>query len=277
VQGGLRLDTADGVSKGGDNGRVIAAGRAAASELVRRIYLPATHEDAMPPKGHRSLSPADAALVRWWVEGGARFDSTLEDAEVPPEVLATIEAVAGPLQRGGPTMPAIAVAEASPEAIAAVKAEGFSIARIADGRPFLHVHSTNAASRITDASLRALAGVAPQVLWLDLGSTHVSNDGLLEVARLPNLTRLHLQHTGVGDGGVTRLAGLQRLEYLNLYATAITDEGLMALSSLKRLRSVYVWETAVTPSGVSRLQAALPRVTIDTGAATVTRAADPPR
>ena len=216
VEGGLRLDTAEGITKGGDDGPVIAAGRPASSELLRRIFLPASHEDAMPPKGHRALSPADAVLIRWWVDSGARFDLTLEDAEIAPEVVPVIEALAGPIQQGGPTLPAIALAEAPAEAVAAVRAEGFSVVRIADGQPFLHVHSTNAAARITDTSLGVLGRIAPQVLWLDLGGTSVSDRGLAEVARLPNLTQLHLQHTQVGDGGVALLAKLPRLEYLNL-------------------------------------------------------------
>jgi len=269
AQGGLRLDTADGLSKGGDHGRVVTTGRAASSELVRRVFLPASHDDAMPPKGHRSLSPADAALVRWWVDAGARFDLTLADAEVAPEVLPTIEAATGEVQRGGPTIPSVAVNEAAPDALAAVTAQGFSVVRIADGRPFLHVHSTNAASRITDTSLAVLGRIAPQVLWLDIGGTGVSDRGLAEVARLLNLTRLHLQHTQVGDAGMAHLTGLQRLEYLNLYGTAVTDGGLAPLSSLKRLRALYVWETGVTPGGVSRLQAALPRLTIETGVGAV--------
>ncbi len=69
----------------------------------------------------------------------------------------------------------------------------------------------------------------------------------------------------MGDGGVALLAKLPRLEYLNLYGTAVTDEGLVPLASLKRLRALYVWETGVTAAGVSRLQAALPRLTIETG------------
>ena len=265
AEGDLRLDTVEGITKGGNDGPIIATGRPAASEVLRRIFLPASHEDAMPPKGHRSLSPADAALIRWWVASGARFDLTLEEAEIAPEVLPAIEALAGPIQRGGPTLPAVAVVEGSPEALAAVRAEGFSVVRIADGQPFLHVHSTNAAARINDVSLGALARIAPQVLWLDLASTAVSDRGLADVARLPNLTRLHLQHTRVGDGGVALLAKLPRLEYLNLYGTTVTDEGLVPLASLKRLRALYVWETGVTAAGVSRLQAALPRLTIETG------------
>jgi uncharacterized membrane protein len=265
VEGDLRLDTAAGITKGGHDGAVIAAGRLESSELLRRIFLPRSHEDAMPPRGHLPLSPADAVLIRWWVDTGARFDLTLEDAELAPEVVPVIEALAGPIQRGGPTLPAVALAEASAEAVTAVRAEGFSVVRIADGQPFLHVHSTNAAALITDTSLSVLGRIAPQVLWLDLGGTNVSDRGLAEVARLPNLTRLHLQHTQVGDGGVALLAKLPRLEYLNLYRTAVTDEGLVPLTSLKRLRALYVWETGVTPAGISRLQAALPRLTIEAG------------
>jgi hypothetical protein len=271
----LRLDTADGLSKGGDHGRVVTAGRAGSSELVRRVFLPASHEDAMPPKGHRSLSPADAALVRWWVDSGARFDLTLADAEIAPDVLPTIEAVTGEVQRGGPTIPSVAVAEASRDALAAVTGQGFSVVRIAAGRPFLHVHSTNAASRLTDTSLKVLGRIAPQVLWLDIGGTGVSDRGLAEVARLMNLTRLHLQHTQVGDAGMAHLTGLQRLEYLNLYGTSVTDEGLKPLSSLKRLRAIFLWETGVTPEGVSRLQAALPRLTIETGIGRVAQSGSP--
>ncbi len=265
VKGDLRLDTAGGITKGGHDGPVIAAGRLESSELLRRIFLPRSHEDAMPPRGHPPLSPADAALIRWWVATGARFDLTLEDAEIASEVLPVIEALAGPIEHGGPTLPALAVPEAPTEAVAAVRAEGFSVVRIADGKPFLHVHSTNATTSITDASLKVLGRIGPQVLWLDLGGTSVSDRGLAEIARLPNLTRLHLQHTQTGDEGVALLAGLQRLEYLNLYRTAVTDEGLGPLTSLKRLRALYVWETGVTPAGISRLQAALPRLTIETG------------
>jgi uncharacterized membrane protein len=275
VEGGLRLDSTEGLSKGGDGGPVIAAGHAVSSELVRRIYLPASHEDAMPPRGHPRLSPADAALVRWWVDGGADFELTLADADVSPEVLPAIEALTGPLQRGGPTLPDIAVAEAPPDAVAQVTARGFSVVRIVEGRAFLHVHSANAAGTITDASLDLLDPIAQQVLWLDLGRTRISDQGLEKVARLPNLTRLHLQQTLVGDAGLSHLAALERLEYLNLYGTAITDEGLMKLSSLTRLRALYVWRTSASAAGVSRLQAALPRLRVETGVSAIAEGARP--
>jgi uncharacterized membrane protein len=271
AEGGLRLDSPEGIAKGGDDGPVVVAGRAASSELVRRVWLPPSHEDAMPPAGHRPLSPADATLVRWWVDQGARTDLTLADAEIGPEVAAVLEALVGPINRGGPTLPSVQVAPATAEAIAAVTARGFAVEPVADGVPFLHVHATNAAARIDDAAVASLASVAPQVVWLDLAATRISDAGMSTLARLPHLTRLHLQRTAIGDAGLAHLAALSHLEYLNVYGSRVTDEGLARLSGLKGLRTLYVWQTAVTPAGVARLTSALPRLTVEAGAT-----ADPP-
>ena len=75
AEGGLRLDSPEALMKGGENGPVVAPGRADRSEIVRRLWLPASHADAMPPSGQRPLAPAEAALVRWWIDRGARFDA----------------------------------------------------------------------------------------------------------------------------------------------------------------------------------------------------------
>ena len=50
ARGGLILDTPEAILKGGDHGPVITPGRALASELVRRVWLPADHADVMPPR-----------------------------------------------------------------------------------------------------------------------------------------------------------------------------------------------------------------------------------
>ncbi|MGI8672703.1 MAG: c-type cytochrome domain-containing protein, partial [Luteitalea sp.] len=81
AEGRLRLDSAKGLAKGGQSGAVIAAGLSARSEIVRRIWLPPSHTKAMPPPGHRPVSHAEAALLRWWIDPGASFAQTLADAE----------------------------------------------------------------------------------------------------------------------------------------------------------------------------------------------------
>lgn len=267
AEGRLRLDTPEGIRAGGDDGAVIQAGRADASELVRRIWLPAGHPDVMPPRGHRPPAPAEAAVLRWWIDQGASFDRTLADTDVPADLEPIVESVTGPIERG-PAIPRVEVPRPGAAALAAARQAGFSAAPVAEGAPFLYVHCTSRPAACGDDQLGVLDALAPAVLWLDLGGTRVTDEGLSRVARLANLTRLHLQRTAITDAGLVHLEALERLEYLNLYGTRVTDEGLERLSSLGRLRSLYLWGTEVTDAGAGRLESRLPRLAIVRGAST---------
>jgi hypothetical protein len=267
VEGELRLDTPDHIRKGGSHGAVIVPGRSASSELVRRVWLPASDEKAMPPGGRQPLSAADASVLRWWVDQGAPFDKKLNDLEIPQDLEPVLEALVGPLNRGGPTMPAVEVPPVEAKAVAAAKQAGASVVPLAGSNHFVEVHGTNAGKAFGDRELEAIAALAPQTVWLDLSGTSVTDAGLATVARFTNLTRLHLNQTAITDSGVARLSKLQQLEYLNLYGTAVTDAGLSSLTDLRKLRTLYVWQTKVTGAGVSRLRAALPRLAVEAGAA----------
>jgi uncharacterized membrane protein len=268
AEGGLRLDSPEALTKGGENGPVVAPGRADRSEIVRRVYLPPSHADAMPPSGQRPLAPAEAALVRWWIDRGARVDAKVVDAEMSPDVLPAIEAVFGPLARGGPTLPRVTLPPPDSAALAKLTAAGVSVVPVAAGTPFLHVHTTNARVTFDDAALKLAEPIAAHVLWLDVSRTRITDAGLASVAKLTNLTRLDLNHTAITDAGLAQLASLTRLETLNLYGTTISDAGLDRLKPLTNLRTVHLWQTRVTPEAVARLKTALPSadITIDAAA-----------
>ncbi len=77
IKGDLRLDRRDMIFKGGENGSVIIPGDPAASDLYRRINLPANHEDAMPSKG-RKLAEEDIAVINLWIQKGAPWPDSSE-------------------------------------------------------------------------------------------------------------------------------------------------------------------------------------------------------
>ncbi|MBL9210739.1 MAG: DUF1549 domain-containing protein [Opitutaceae bacterium] len=68
-KGGLRLDSAAAIEEAG----VVVPGKPDASELLKRVSLPLTDEDVMPPLkgGAQPLSDAERALLRAWVAAGA--------------------------------------------------------------------------------------------------------------------------------------------------------------------------------------------------------------
>ncbi len=70
-RGGLRLDARAAALKGGDDGKVIIAGKSAESRLVQ--FVAGLDKDkVMPPKGER-LSSAEVAALREWIDAGASW------------------------------------------------------------------------------------------------------------------------------------------------------------------------------------------------------------
>ena len=81
VKGELRLDERKYVLQGGESGPIIVAGDPESSELIRRIRLPAGHDDVMPSKGEL-LSRDEIALISLWVEKGAYWPENAEDLKI---------------------------------------------------------------------------------------------------------------------------------------------------------------------------------------------------
>ena len=264
AQGGLALDTPEAILKGGDHGAVVVPEHALESELVRRIWLPPDHPDAMPPRGQRPLPAADAALLRWWIDAGASFEATIADVEIAADVLPGLEARLGPIPRGGPTIPVVTLSAPDAAAMATARARGVDLSPVADGSPFLQARvAVNGMP--ADAAVEALAPLGSHVLWLSLAGTGISDAAFPAIGRLRNLTRLDLSRTATTDAGLKAIGALPQLESVNLYGTQVTDAGLASLGALPRLRRVYVWQTGVTPGGVEKLRAMAPKLEIVLG------------
>ena len=74
-KGKLRLDALEYMLKGGEEGPALVVGHPEKSEMIRRIKLPASHDDAMPNKGKR-LTKKEIEILEVWVKQGAPWPST---------------------------------------------------------------------------------------------------------------------------------------------------------------------------------------------------------
>jgi mono/diheme cytochrome c family protein len=70
-QSGLRLDGLSYLLRGGDSGPAVVAGRGAESLLYRAIAGASEDVATMPPEGKR-LTPEQIALIRKWIDEGAK-------------------------------------------------------------------------------------------------------------------------------------------------------------------------------------------------------------
>ena len=137
------------------------------------------------------------------------------------------------------------------QAKAKIRAAGGSVLELAQNDDRLEVAFHLSDKKVTDDTLKTLAGLT-KVAALNLRGTDVSSAGLAQLKGFKGLTHLHLEKTKVNDEGLKHLKELPNLVYLNLYGTGVTNAGLANLSSLKKIKRLYVWETKVTrPAGLA--------------------------
>lgn len=75
AKGGLRLDTSEGLAKGGNSGPAIVPGKSSESRLMRAVSG-TDPELSMPPKPRKSLSSQESGYLASWIDKGARWNDS---------------------------------------------------------------------------------------------------------------------------------------------------------------------------------------------------------
>jgi hypothetical protein len=73
-KGKLDMSTKDSFMKGGEDGKIVEAGKADASKMIKSLLLPADDDDAMPPKD-KAPRPTAAQIeaLKKWINAGAKW------------------------------------------------------------------------------------------------------------------------------------------------------------------------------------------------------------
>ncbi len=283
-KGGLRMDSHELLIKGSKNGPVITPGDIAKSHLVKLIELPPDDLDHMPPEGKPQPTPAEIAVIKWWIGEGADATKTVKELPATPAITAALGtltptapgAAASPGTGGTATPAAVpqpAAAAAGPDDIlktaVAALAKEFPASVTFESQDSTAVTFTAASLRSTldDAAFAKFAPVLPQLVTADLTASNITDQGVAQLAAATNLRRLSLAVSPVTDAAIETLIKLPMLESVNLYGTKITDAGALKLAALPKLKHLYLWQTAVTPATVATLREKLPQCEIDSGAA----------
>ena len=101
-QAGLRLDQREAATADRNGLRVIAPGRTAESELIRRITSGDRAERMPPPDSGLELSESDITTLRSWINGGADYQSHwsfISPKRPPPPVVSDLSWPKNPVDR----------------------------------------------------------------------------------------------------------------------------------------------------------------------------------
>ena len=243
-KGRLRLDSYASLMRGGKHGPVIKAGNAKGSEILRRVTLPPSDDDAMPPQGKRPLAANEIKLLELWIAAGAS-----------PTLAAN--GIKGAPTDAVPVVAEVTFPEFDPAAVAQSRAPlAAQVAQLRQRFPdVLDYESRSSANLVIDASalgprfgdddLAALKPLSAQIVVADLSGTAITDRSSSSLAALKSARVLRLTGTKITDATVLSLGGLDRLESLDLYGTAVTPACLKVVESLPRLRHLYAGSTKI--------------------------------
>lgn len=267
-RGKLRLDQVEGLFGSDEREGVVVAGSPETSELVRRISLPADHDDRMPGRGD-PLTEEQIATIITWIAQGALLDTDSQIARQPTEEQEPQQEPALQTETSNEldSWPALTPQQrtARDAALDRLRDRGAIAKLIASDSDAVEVSFALLDDDVTNADLALLDGLESSLVWLDLAGTGVTDDAINTITSFDQLRRLSLQETAVTDAALPKLAELQQLQMLNLHTTSVTDAGIVTLRPLANLKRLYVWQTKVTPTGAANLRAGLPQVDISLG------------
>lgn len=269
-KGKLRLDLPDLMMKGGKNGKVIVAGSAEESELIRHILLPLESDDHMPPKEKPQLSANEIALLHWWISNGADFSkkvNQLVQTEKTKPMLAAFQSgssggAAEP--KGNPDVPEGDVNAADERAVKELGEAGIMVMPVGQQTNYLSANFVTA-STLDEKTMKLLNSIGKQLIWLKIERADAGDKQLKMVGECSELRRLHLNNCKITDAGLKELKKLTKLQILNLSGTEITAKGLLQLNNLKQLRSVFLYQTKISPADIPALKKAFPKTHLDYG------------
>ena len=139
------------------------------------------------------------------------------------------------------------------EAIAAIKKMGGFVDTDPQrpGDPVVRVHLF--AGKTAGVGLAPLAKL-PEIEWIGLHASDITEADLEYLKGLTKLRRLGLADTRLSDAGLERLEGMTTLEILYLMENPITDAGLDHLRRLTKLKELGLGQTRITDAGLERLK-----------------------
>ena len=98
---------------------------------------------------------------------------------------------------------------------------------------------------ITDAGGKLLSGFK-NLTRLNLWDTNVSDNSVVEIAKLENLVWLNLDKTDISDKAIPDIARLGKLTWLHVGSTALTDASVDMLKSMEQLQYLNVSNTQMS-------------------------------
>lgn len=236
VKGQYRMDLLPDLFLGGESKlTAIAPGDVEKSELARRILLPRSDDEAMPPDGKRGFTAEETEQIIQWIahiETGSGMSMMSMSSSIAPA-------------QSTPKGPRVQV-QFLPEQNERLERLTHELSDLGvkveptlwkTGGYYVNLSYLSAENR--KAALGKLADFTEEIVWLELNRREIDSEEWRFIERLRNLQRLNLRATNTDDGNLRAISRLSNLEFLHLGETRVTDRGIKLLNTLRKLETLH--------------------------------------
>jgi len=248
---GLILNTFDNLMKGGENGIVIEPGHPFQSELFKRVTLPQSNFKFMPPKGI-PLTYGEIQILQWWIEEGASKSARLTSHKISENIKHILNSEFAYDTSPKSFVEIHRVTEPEKDNLILLEKNNFTPGFLSKNSSFLDIRYNSESIEIKN--LEAMQTVSEQITWLDLRNSGITDEMLILIGNLPNLTKLRLDGNPVTEKGIAYLEGLKHLEMISLYNTEVGKGCLRSLIKLPSLRKLYLGKTSIVKEDIAEIE-----------------------
>lgn len=259
-KGGLVLTSLASATRGGEHGALWTALQPNRSLIMKRVLLPETHKEHMPPAGKPQLSVLEAQLIYEWIRRGADTLTTLNSLSGED----SLRVLAGQVSGYGLTDKTLYAFDfADPAIVSQLNDPFLTVSPLAANEPALSANFF-ISKEFSRSKLDRLLDIKEQLVTLSLARMPVAKEECELIGRFVNLEKLDLNFTAVDGAALKSITKLEKLKVLSLAGTSVDQASLMQLNEMASLKEVFLWNTPAMNS-IEDLKSAMPRVAWNTG------------
>jgi uncharacterized membrane protein/Leucine-rich repeat (LRR) protein len=259
AKGELVMTTEDLLRKGGKTGKLWDSTADGFGLMMKRVHLPSTSKEHMPPTGKPQLTDEEINALYYWIKSGASFTKKiLEYAET--DTLRTIAAgFFNTLENDEYDF-----AAADEATVKKLNTDYRVVNPLALNSPALAVEFFGISLFRSD-QIKDLEKIKNNIVSLSLNKMPVTDGDLKQIALFKNLRKLNLSFTDITGATLSELSKLTDLRQLSVSGTKVKAANLGSLRNMKKLSSLYIWNTDISENEMVQLKKSFTSTIIETG------------
>jgi uncharacterized membrane protein len=257
-KGNLLMIDSISLFKGGESGTALIAGQAANSLLFKRMLLPESHEEHMPPIGKAQLTFSEVQLIEAWINNGASYRHQLDDISSDSTFYTLVKSLYDEREVLNKIYPFKAV---SPKVVSKLNTPYRKVYPLYHNSPALAAVYL-LSSEFKSESLNELSTIKDQIVEINLNKMPLDDKSTILFQQFKNLEKLYLNTTKITNDGIKNLTKLNNLHSLSIANTKV-DKGIEKyLGEIKSLKNIFLTNTDIDPTTIEQWRQKYPKINI---------------